>query len=173
MSLNLLWSLSTQNEISKQQLHSLYIILLQFCINLVIHYSIRLFAYMFGTQTPTLDEFWGISGYWKVLLTSRVYPALHGICAVLRRASSTWQIHLMYIFNLDTPFFDSFSSRQPMIKKEKSDHPKTISNRLGHFRFLDSFSSREPMIKKEKSDHPETISNRFLLSKLVYRMIFD
>ena len=29
------------------------------------------------------------------------------------------------------------------------------------------------MSKKEKSDHSKTISNRFLMSKLVYRMIFD
>ena len=29
------------------------------------------------------------------------------------------------------------------------------------------------MIKKEKLDHPEPISNRYLMSKLVYRMIFD
>ena len=29
------------------------------------------------------------------------------------------------------------------------------------------------MINEEKSDHFETISNRFLMSKLVYRMIFD
>ena len=74
-----------------------------------------------------------------------------------------------------------------MIKKEKLDHPETISNRFlvsklvywmifdqfGTFSNSDSFSSREPMIKKEKSNHPETISNRFLMSKLVYRMIFD
>ena len=33
---------------------------------------------------------------------------------------------------------------------------------LQHFRFSDS-----------NSDHSETISNRFLMSKLVYRMIFD
>ena len=44
---------------------------------------------------------------------------------------------------------------------------------LEHFQFSDSFSSREPMSKKEKSDHSKTISNRFLMSKLVYRMIFD
>ena len=43
-----------------------------------------------------------------------------------------------------------------MIKKEKSDHPDTIS---------------KPMIKKEKSDHPEIISNRFLMSKLVYYIV--
>ena len=29
------------------------------------------------------------------------------------------------------------------------------------------------MIKKEKPQHSETISNLFLMSKLVYRMIFD
>ena len=37
----------------------------------------------------------------SILNTSRVYTALHGKCAVLRRASSTWQIHLTYVFNLD------------------------------------------------------------------------
>ena len=44
---------------------------------------------------------------------------------------------------------------------------------MQNFRFSDSFSSSEPVTKKEKSDHPETISNRFLMSKLVYRTIFD
>ena len=37
----------------------------------------------------------------------------------------------------------------------------------------DSFSSRKLVIKKELTDRSETISNRFLMSKLVYRMIFD
>ena len=49
--------------------------------------------------------------------------------------------------------FHSFSLRESMI--------------------IGSFSSRESMIKKENSDHSETISNRFLMSKLVYRTIFD
>ena len=48
-----------------------------------------------------------------------------------------------------------------------------FSTNLEYFRFSDSFLSREPMIKKEKLDQSETISNWFLVSKLVYGMIFD
>ena len=65
--------------------------------------------------------------------------------------------------------YDVFKiSRQIRIKRSKF-------NVRFQFRYtiFYSFSSREPMIKKEKSKHPETISNRFLMSKLVYRMVFD
>ena len=76
------------------------------------------------------SKIWGSQNLSFIYIDSRVCPALHGICDVLRRASSTKQFHLMYVFNLDKPFFVSFSSREPLIKKEKSDHSETISNRL-------------------------------------------
>ena len=75
-------------------------------------------------------------------------------------------------------FSNSFQSREPMTKKEKSDHSETISNRFlmlklvykmifyqfGTFSIFRLFFIKGTDDQKEKSDHPETFSNRFFMS---------